>query len=260
MIKYGATIDAFFPDFDFEKEVVVEVLPHDDDAAIPSGIMLQVFAELGIETYLMIVSGGQKGYSNICLRNRIAQVRQDETFDAYKILGVKRENISWLNFGDSELESQLYSWMHNGDLGFMPQAVSFLRTVGLNKNIRLFLPNEASAHPDHRAVFNQGSFAALQAQQPIWPEYGPPCAIKTILECPVWSPLPSNPTHAIKAPEEYAVKKRDAMQEYASQGAHIASVLEELEGRGPFEYFLEFNFPPMPADKYKQTFWEGTKC
>ena len=241
-----------------EEEIAIWLLPHDDDAAIPGAILLQMLKEQGVDSYIIIASQGQRGYSNLYLKDRIAEVRKDETLNAYKTLGVPKGNVTWLNFDDSSLESQVYSWEHPkyAGAGFVPQIVNLLRRTAKDKRVRLFLPNKDSIHPDHQAVYRAGLYAALQAQVDIWPELGNPIEIPSILVCPVWSPTKKPLTHFIDADEKYLNTKLGALACYESQEGVIEGMLEEIRTtRGPKEYFLEYKIESFPRKQDNQP-WE----
>lgn len=244
----------FFPEYDKKKEVFVFVGPHDDDVDLGCALLMQDLVSKEHEVYVFIASDGSKGYSNAALKDKIVGLRKEETNRAYSVLGVNPQNIIWMDCGDSELESQLYSWNNGEELGFCPSLIQMVRALGQDANVRLFIPNGNDCHIDHQAVYRTSLYAAMQAQEPIWPELGNKAELKTILQYAVWSPFKGEPTHGIRATPEMLERKLESLKCYETQGKLIEGLIENVGARGPYEFFQEFKFESVPISEYAQMF------
>ncbi|WP_406676820.1 PIG-L deacetylase family protein [Moorella sp. ACPs] len=86
-------IEVLFPGWEAGKEKVVVFSPHDDDAILGAGYLLQSVVVNGGEPFVLIFCNGNAGYSNPEEREVIVEKRKEETKAAYAILGLSDENV-----------------------------------------------------------------------------------------------------------------------------------------------------------------------
>ena len=81
------------------------VSPHDDDAVLGAGLLIQLAKREHVPVHIMIVTDGSMGYCSMEEKDTIAAIRREETFECYRSLGVPKKNIVWLGFPDCRLNS-----------------------------------------------------------------------------------------------------------------------------------------------------------
>ncbi|MHC4496082.1 MAG: PIG-L family deacetylase, partial [Planctomycetota bacterium] len=87
------------------EERFLMISPHDDDAVLGAGLLIQLAKRENVPVHIMIVTDGSMGYCSIGEKDSIAQIRRNETFECYQSLGVPKENIVWLGFADCQLSN-----------------------------------------------------------------------------------------------------------------------------------------------------------
>src|SRR4030042_138394 len=81
------------------------ISPHDDDAVLGAGLLIQLAERENVPVYILIVTDGSMGYCSLDEKDSIAEIRRNESFECYQSLGVPQENIIWLGFPDCQLSN-----------------------------------------------------------------------------------------------------------------------------------------------------------
>jgi hypothetical protein len=63
-----------------KKERFLVISPHDDDAVLGAGLLIQLTKRENVPVYIMVVTDGSMGYCSIKERNTIIEIRRNETF------------------------------------------------------------------------------------------------------------------------------------------------------------------------------------
>jgi LmbE family N-acetylglucosaminyl deacetylase len=234
-LRRGPNLDLIFPGW-AEGERVAFYAPHDDDAALGAGYLIQAVTAQGGRPFVLIFCKGDAGYSTVGEKPGIVAVRKKEAADAYKALGVGRGDVHRFEIPDFELMASVGRGGGAGQDVF-DGLVAFLRANAVS---RIVFTSGAFEHWDHTAVFFQALYTSPQAGDPILADLGPPARIKSYLAYSVWSdfePPPGRGPRALRAdkgilagPEhEDAVVK--ALAAFKSQGLIIRDTVAAERGR-----------------------------
>lgn len=256
-------IETIFPSWSNSKEVVVIFSPHDDDALLGAGYLLQAAQHFGAEIYVIIACNGCGGYTTLQEKEDIVEIRKEETKRAYSKVGIPEDHIIRFDFPDFSLKSYIGWKMPWDGTGTMERTLKTLRNV---QATRLLLPNPYHEHIDHEATHIIGAWDGPQAGDPIMPDYGQlQSPIKSYLEYSVWgkfSPLHAlaskrdpdvNANKAIGVSQEAEKTVISALVEYKSQARIISNLLEQRrERRAEEDLFVEFylSFEARPKFDY----------
>lgn len=257
------TIETIFPMWEPSKERVCVMSPHDDDAIIGAGYAMKAAARNGAGVYVMIFCCGNAGYSVPEQKEQIVELRKEETFHAYKKIGIERENIVYIDYPDFSAFQNLGWTLNSGKEGSFKEIVTLLRKL---KITRLLVPNHYREHIDHTAVHMMGAYDAPQAGDPIVADWGCPTGIRSVLEYSVWADLSPEDAvvngrstslranRAIRVPEDIEKQICEGILQYRSQGEIIKGLIaqraERSNGQGQYiEVYL--NFDPRPKLDYK---------
>lgn len=239
--KRSHEIETVFPSWAGQKEVIVVFSPHDDDALLGAGYILQAAQYFGAEVYLVVVCNGCGGYTTLDEKDRIVSIRKEETVKAYSRIGIQESHIIRMEYPDFSLRPNIGWKMPWGGAGTMEKTITVLRSLGAT---RLLLPNPYREHIDHEATYLMGAWDGPQAGDPIMPDYGQLQApIKTYLEYSVWGKF--SPFHALAAGRDPDISanvalgvSRDveervvlAISEYKSQARIISELLRQRQER-----------------------------
>ncbi|WP_369017602.1 PIG-L family deacetylase [Thermatribacter velox] len=256
-------IETIFPSWS-DGEVIVIFSPHDDDALLGAGYLLQVVREFGAQVYVVIACNGCGGYTTLDEKERIVEIRKEETIRAYAKVGVGMEHIIRLDFPDFSLRPNLGWKMPWGGFGTFEKTIRILREL---KTTRLLLPNPYREHADHEATYLMGAWDGPQAGDPIMPDYGKlEFPIKSYLEYSVWGKF--SPFHALCAGQDPAIsankaivvskeledKVVEALSEYRSQAAIISDLVSQrLKKKVEENFFVELflSFEARPKFDFK---------
>lgn len=251
-------IETIFPSWEGKKEVVVAFSPHDDDALLGAGYILQAAQHFGAEIYIVIACNGCGGYTTLDEKDKIVTIRKDETVKAYSRIGIQESHIIRMEYPDFSLKPNIGWKMPWGETGTMEKTLKILRSVGAT---RLLLPNPYREHIDHEATYLIGAWDGPQAGDPIMPDYGQPRTIRSYLEYSVWSKF--SPFHALAAGKDPNIsanmavgvsqdieeKVALALSEYRSQTKIISELLKQRQERKVednlfIELYLSFEARP----------------
>jgi LmbE family N-acetylglucosaminyl deacetylase len=256
-IIYDNDISLLFEGWKGRKEKIIILGPHDDDPLIGAGMLIYALRQEGIDIRIAIMTDGSKGYCRAGQKNEIISIRKRETESAYETLGIGKSNIKWFELPDSDTEQHAWKWetVRGAEDGLIAQMIKYFREINAT---RFILPNENDFHIDHKVTFEAGLYCAIQASEPIVPDFGKNSRRDTILRYGVWSPFKGMPSHSARMSEEALMKKVKAVREYKSQ-MHVKAIVRALEGRGPFEFFQEYIVAPYPSADYEMHFWGRQK-
>ena len=211
--KYVTTdISEIFPDFG-DNEVLAVMSPHDDDAIIGAGYAMLAAKEAGADVYVVIFCRGDAGYSTVEEKDTIEAVREKETVECYKRLGIPADHILRLNFPDFSAFCNIGWEKADGTPGDMPRILRFFRD---KKVTRVMVPNHHREHIDHTAAHIMSSFDVPQAGDAALVDHGTPHAVRSVLEYSVWADLD---------PQDALVSGRDA----TLRANRILSVSSDVE-------------------------------
>ncbi|MFX0132500.1 MAG: PIG-L family deacetylase [Candidatus Hodarchaeota archaeon] len=206
-------ISLFFPDWQGEHENVMILSPHDDDALLGAGYIIRAVQSFGGNVFITIFNDGSTGYSELGLKDKIVEIRKEETINAFEKIQIPPKNIYRFEIPDFSGINYL-GWKHiNGKEGVFRKIVSNLRKL---KITRLIISNGYKEHLDHTAVFLSGTFDGVQAGDSISIDWGVPIKIKSFLIYSVWGDF---------SPEDALIKGRKTI----IRGNLAISVFEEVE-------------------------------
>ncbi|HBR02469.1 MAG TPA: PIG-L family deacetylase [Ruminococcaceae bacterium] len=189
-------INILFPDWNEDERVCI-MSPHDDDAIIGAGYGMLAARQAGAEVYVYIFCRGDAGYSTAAEKETIEDIRRQEAEACYARMGIPRDHIFRMNFGDFSAIGNL-GWTTAADKqGDMPRMLRFLRD---NRITRVMVPNHYHEHIDHLAAHIMACYNIPQAGDPVLVDHATPHSVKSVLEYSVWADFD---------PEDAMVHKRD---------------------------------------------------
>ncbi|WP_427366467.1 PIG-L deacetylase family protein [Candidatus Caldatribacterium saccharofermentans] len=257
--KRSLEIETVFPSWVGKEEVIAVLSPHDDDALLGAGYILQAAQYFGAEVYIVIACNGCGGYTTLEEKNSIVDIRKEETVKAYSRIGIPEDHIIRMDYPDFSLRPNIGWKMPWGETGTMGKMLKILRDL---RTTRLLLPNPYCEHIDHEAAYFIGAWDGPQAGDPIMPDYGQPQApIKSYFVYSVWSKF--SPLHALAAGKDpdvsaniaigvsQGVEERVALalSEYKSQAKIISELIKQRQERRVkdnlfIELYLSFEARP----------------
>lgn len=221
---------------------VLFVSPHDDDAAIGAGMLINLLVRVGVQVHVAVVTDGRMGYFRSEFRNTIVGVRRDETVRAYRLLGVPESQVHFLGFPDGN------TWSFLGRRLAQPGEPSIEGHTGLENHltwvVRQVKPKIIvtaaleDIHPDHKAVAMAVPIVRFHASNGIWPELGPAIPEPRLMEYPVYRQPTGNPVLAVCSDEAFE-QKLTAIAAWGTQTEIIAGIMKDVVASGPVEYIWE---------------------
>jgi LmbE family N-acetylglucosaminyl deacetylase len=235
----GEKFDVIFPGWGGSGERVAFFSPHDDDVILGAGYLMIACLDAGASVHLYIFCDGRAGYSTIEEKDGIIERRKTETKLAYKEIGLDPENITWFDFPDFSLMSQIGWVLPGGEEGTFKRTITALRKFGAT---RLVIPNHYREHSDHEATCKIGCYDAPQAGDPIVADWGPGSMIKTVLQYVVWGDFspedamahnagPIRANRALVTEESIETQVETGLRRYESQAAIIDSLVQRRKQR-----------------------------
>ena len=86
-------------------KTVLMFTPHPDDDTFSSAGLLKILADNGNNIQIVIFTNDDKGSLDLEMTSeRLARIRKAEEERACEILGIPKENITWLGYEDGNLE------------------------------------------------------------------------------------------------------------------------------------------------------------
>lgn len=242
-----------------DDEKFLFISPHDDDVVLGAGLFIQLAQRENIPVYILIVTDGSMGYCSNEQKDTISDIRREETYESFKILGVPPENIIWMGFPDCRLSS--YCGRRPSDSnesteieGFVGLQNSFTHWIRKIAPTQCFLPTSTDLHPDHKIVHEEFLISIFHAAGNIWPELGNPVKkVPYVHEMGVYCDFPNDPNLRIQTAEAFLEKKLDSIAAFKSQ-LQIASLIDIVRKSGPYEYLRELNFKLYQPAAYYDMF------
>jgi LmbE family N-acetylglucosaminyl deacetylase len=244
-----------------KKERFLVISPHDDDAVLGAGLLIQLAKRENVPVHIMIVTDGSMGYCSIKEKDTIAEIRRGETFECYQSLSVPKANIIWLGFPDCRLNnfrgrSPTNSDNHLAIEGFVGLQNTFTYYLRKIKPTQCFLPTNNDLHPDHRIIFEEFLISLFHSAGNIWPELGRPLnKVPYINTYAVYCDFAAPPTLRMRTPMSYLDKKLKAIAAFRSQ-KQISSLIENVSHCGPEEYIRAIDFKLYHPASYRIKFEE----
>ena len=256
--RVGDSLASVSSQWQGENECFCFVSPHDDDVVLGAGLAIQLAANEGVPVHVLVVTDGSMGYCSKEEQPKIAQVRQDETYESLIALGVPREQIHFLGFPDCQLSLFAGRRPSNGEPsaieGFTGLQNAFTYHLRQIRPTQVFVPTSNDLHPDHKVTNAELQISLFHASGDIWPELGQPIAQPpAIHELAIYCDFPEPPTLRIACDEAIFAKKLDAIAAFRSQ-AQIATLIENVRAAGPQEYIRTINFRFYDPETYRHLF------
>lgn len=256
----SANIELLLPGFEPGRESVAVISPHDDDALLGAGYLIQAAQQAGASVRIMIVCDGSAGYSRVEDKPGIQDRRKKESREAYRLLGIASEDLIWFDVPDFSALHYLGWKLPGGGEGLFARIVPKLREW---RATRLLIPNGHREHLDHTASCLAGVFCGPQTGDAVLADWGRADPIKSSLVYSVWSDLPPRPGHelradrAIIASPDVEVNVMEALKMFASQADVISGLVkaraERIRKGRAMELFLQID--PRPRLDYNP-YWE----
>jgi LmbE family N-acetylglucosaminyl deacetylase len=241
------------------KECFLFVSPHDDDAVIGGGLLIQLAKKEKVPVHVLVVTDGSMGYCSAGEKNTIAEIRRRETFECYRMLGVPEENIVWHGFPDCRLNFCRGRFAAAaGDAaaieGFGGLQNAFTHHLRRIRPTQCFLPTSNDLHPDHKIVHEEFLISVFHAAGAIWPELGKPIENSPYIhEIACYCNFPSPPHLQMRTSETLLEKKLAAIGAFRSQ-RQIAAEIDIIRKAGPVEYIRDLRFGLYSPQIYEDLF------
>ena len=243
------------------KERFLIVSPHDDDAVLGAGLLIQLAKRENVPVQILIVTDGSMGYCSDEEKDTIAQIRYDESLECYQGLGVPKENILWLGFPDcrlNEYRGRIPAETDNplaisGFTGLQNNFTYYLREINPTQ---CFLPTSNDLHPDHRIIYDEFLISLFHSAGNIWPELGKPLdKVPYVHTFAVYCDFAAPPTLRMHTPKSYLENKLKSIAAFRSQ-KQISSLIENVRHCGPEEYLRAIDFRLYHPARYRNQFEE----
>ena len=233
------------------------VSPHDDDMCIGAGLWVQAAILAGVDVRLLIVTDGCMGYCTSDQKDRIVQIRREETYESCSILGLARDQVYRIDYPDAGLftlqgrrTASPGEPAIEGHVGIQNAMTYYLRKI---RPTRVIVPTPTDLHPDHKITHSELMISLFLAQSQIWPELGPPIeAVPTIYEMAVYCDFSEKPNLELMSDPIGFENKLRSIAAYQSQTEIIAKLIENIRAGGPYEYLCEVTFRFYSPDTYRE--------
>jgi LmbE family N-acetylglucosaminyl deacetylase len=257
--RLGPTLQSVSKHWQGDREKFLFISPHDDDVVLGAGLLMQLALKEGVPVYILIVTDGSMGYCTEQEKDTITKIREQETYDCYRSLGIADENIIRMNFPDCRLAAFMGRRPSDKDdvtviSGHDGLQNAFTHHIRKIRPTQCFLPTVNDLHPDHRIVHSEFLISLFHAGGEIWPELGQPID-KTpyVHEMGVYCDFPRPPKLRIRTPNQYLENKLNAIRQFKSQ-KQIASLVEGVRAGGAEEYYLALEYQLYNPARYRPMF------
>lgn len=242
------------------RETWLFISPHDDDLVIGCGLLMQAAVQAGVDVQVLVVTDGRMGYCTLEQRDSISQIRREETYESFQLLGIGRERIAWAGYPDGALYNLQGRRKHRPDdevepiEGYVGLSNAFVYHLRRTRAVRVFVPTIADLHPDHQIVNNEMMICLFHAAGAIWPELGEPLAdVPAVYELAIYCDFPQSPQLELRADDSAFETKLRGIAAFRSQ-LQIARLVEVIRKAGAFEYLRELNFRFYSPENHKRSF------
>ncbi|MHC4157620.1 MAG: PIG-L deacetylase family protein [Planctomycetota bacterium] len=259
--RAGATLQSVSRHWQGNKECFLFISPHDDDAAIGAGLLIQLAKRENVPVHIVIVTDGSMGYCTLDEKEEISGIRRKEAFECYQSLDVPKENIVWLGFPACYVDA--YRGRHPASAddkviikGFTGLQNAFTYHLRKIRPTQCFLPTSKDLHPTHRIIHEEFLISLFHASGAIWPELGEPLEKTPYAhEIAVYCDFPEPPQLKAHAPVSFLERKLKAIAAFRSQ-KQISSIIDIVKHAGPEEYIKALEFKLYNPGRYKDLFEE----
>ena len=244
-----------------DEERFLMVSPHDDDAVLGAGLLIQLAKREDVPVHILIVTDGSMGYCTAEEKDTIADIRRAESYECYQSLGVPKENIAWLGFPDCRINEFRGRTPADSDApsticGFTGLQNAFTHQLRRIKPTQCFLPTANDLHPDHRIVYDEFLISLFHAAGNIWPELGRPLeSVPYVNTYAVYCDFAAPPTLRMHTPISFLETKLKAIGAFRSQ-KQISSLIDNVRHCGPEEYIRAIDFKLYHPASYRDLFEE----
>ncbi|MDD4888593.1 MAG: PIG-L family deacetylase [Phycisphaerae bacterium] len=242
-----------------DQERFLFISPHDDDAVLGAGLLMQLAQREHVPVYLLIITDGAMGYCVPEERLTVSGIRHKETFAAYQTLGLPADHIVWMGFPDCQLSNYLgrrpaASNDPTAIAGFTGLQNSLTHHLRQIRPSQCFIPTHSDLHPDHRLAHDELMISIFHAAGEIWPELGVPLPwIPHVNEFAVYCDFPAPPSLRIRTPQEFLKRKLDSIACFASQ-RQIAATVQAVADAGAEEYHRAYDLALYQPARYRLAF------
>jgi LmbE family N-acetylglucosaminyl deacetylase len=242
-----------------DDEKFLFISPHDDDVVLGAGLFIQLAQRENVPIHILIVTDGSMGYCSNEQKDTISEVRKQETYDSFEVLGVPRENIHWMGFPDARLNYFTGRRPAEGDEptaveGFVGLQNSFTYWLREIAPTQCFLPTSTDLHPDHKIVHEELLISLFHSAGSIWPELGTHLQkVPYVHEMGVYCDFPEAPNLRMQAPDSFLEKKLESIAAFKSQ-TQIGALIDIVRESGPYEYLREYRFKLYQPGAYYDRF------
>ncbi|MGC8849140.1 MAG: PIG-L family deacetylase, partial [Candidatus Bathyarchaeia archaeon] len=132
-------IDLVFPGWRGEGERVAFISPHDDDAILGAGYLIQAVQAFDGTPYVAVICDGRCGYTRPEDGPGIVERRRRECIEAYRVLGVSVEQLARFEIPDFSLGARMEWLLPGGEKGVFEGLLKILRRWGIT---RMLVPND----------------------------------------------------------------------------------------------------------------------
>jgi len=196
--KKTESLDVLFPGWDGPNERVMVYCGHDDDAILGASYLIQAAIADGAQVYVTIACNGHCGYSTPEEKDTIVDIRREEAYHGYEILGVPRDHILRLELPDFSAASYVGLFLDETKReGHFRKTITNLRK---HKITRILTTNPYHEHSDHTAAYLMGAYDAPQAGDAHSVDWAEPYPVKSVAMYSCWAEF---------APEDAMVNGRD---------------------------------------------------
>ena len=234
--------------------------PHDDDIVCGCGITFLASLACGVETFAGVVTNGKMGYCRDEHRHTIADIRQKECTDSFRMLGLSDDHLFFLGFDDGSLYQQAGRRFAGPNvsgpelMGATGLQNSFTWLVRKVRPTRLFVPTITDLHSDHKMTNSEMMISIFHASGNIWPELGEPiAAVPLLYEYATYSNFTTPPQLRIRVSQEIFEKKINALLAYKSQ-EQIEQMIKLQRQTGPKEFIREVRFDIFQPEECNKLF------
>ncbi|VAX38935.1 hypothetical protein MNBD_PLANCTO02-752 [hydrothermal vent metagenome] len=234
------------------------VSPHDDDLCLGAGLLMQAAVVSGVDVQTLIVTDGCLGYCTMDQREDIIDIRKQETFDSFRVLGINQDQVHYINYPDGGLlKYQGRRLAEKGEAnieGYVGLQNAFTYHLRRFRPTRVFVPTHTDLHPDHRYTYSELMISLFHASGAIWPELGAPLVeIPQVYELAVYCDFSTAPNIEVMGNQEVFDRKLKSVEAYKSQ-LQIAALVNSTRDAGPYEYLREINFKLYSPSNYRGLF------
>lgn len=128
-------------------KTIIVFAPHPDDETFGCGGTIAKRVREGYDVLVVVLTDGRHAFSEVLgiysepTPEELRKIRKEEVKRAVKILGVREENLFFLDFEDGTLEK-------NDEKA----EEKVMEILSKNPPVEVYFPYEKDCHPDHRAT------------------------------------------------------------------------------------------------------------